>query len=114
MWLLFKVFFAFEQYEFRTADDHVKAIAALTTYALIKGDTIECAEIRQVLERDGADIDANALSQVVVNIIAVAQPAIEAQRAFVQNILLGINTTTMTKQHAHNLIEEYKAKSKSK
>ena len=64
-----------------------------------------------MLERDGADIDANALSQVVVNIIAVAQPAIEAQRAFVQNILLGINTTTMTKQHAHSLIVEYKAKS---
>jgi len=110
----FKTFFAYEQHEFRTADDQVKAIAALTTYALIKGDTVECAEIRQVLARDGDDIDANALSQVVGNIIAVAQPATEAQRAFVQNILPGIDTATMTKQHAHNLIEEYKAKRKSK
>ena len=68
----FKVFLAFEQHEFRTADDHIKAIAALTTYAFIKGDTVECAEIRQVLERDRGDIDASVLSQVVGDIIAAA------------------------------------------
>jgi len=107
---VFNTFLAYEQRETLTSDDYVKAIVALVTYTLIKGDVAEVADVRQTLQRaQNVEIDADALGKMIGDIISASQPASDAQKAFVNKIYPGIDTANMTKRHAHKLIEQYKS-----